>query len=333
MEKEQEIYNDLYDVVERGSYFNAYVMNENNERREEVSDIKTAMSELDKLDDLEKINSINSEDNLESMYKDLSQEDLKKTYKDLYEKQENIYLYKIDNDIFNDKVLSQQYLDNSQKLNYLEENIVDTTTKYELQAEVKNDLFNENKYEQKIENSSIQSQELTEQLYKAKHQGLDTNDIENDLFNNMANKKLYTHNQNFINKHSEELTDINNKEQKRLNNRKEQSKSLDNLYSKDIMWKIVQEQEKNSVYLKSDDYNVLDARANANTIMQQKSKQQMAKTSSTQVLRNKSYNNAYTSLDNSKRVNNTNHVQDEENQERDKNEKQERNSKNKGITR
>lgn len=73
--------------------------------------------------------------------------------------------------------------------------------------------------------------------------------------------------------------------------------------------------------------------ANANTIMQQKSKQQMAKTSSTQVLRNKSYNNAYTSLDNSKRVNNTNHVQDEENQERDKNEKQERNSKNKGITR
>lgn len=332
MEKQQEVYNDLHEVVERGSYFNAYVMNENKERRNEVSDIKTAMSELDKLDELEKVDKLNSVDNLESKYENLSNEEIKEVYKELYEKQENMYLYNANNNIYDDKILSQQYLDNTQKLNYLEENIVDTTSKYELQADVKNNIFNVDRYEQKIEDSNKQYQQLTQQLYEAKTNNLDKNDIEQELFDKMANKKLYSHNQKFINDHKDELKEINNNEQKRLNNRKEQSKSLDNLYSKDIMWKIVEEQGKNKAFLNKDDENVLDARANANTINTQKANNNKALSGSNQVIRNKSYNNAYTNLNQSNRINNTNYIQDKQNDSSERNNRDKR-DKSKGISR
>ncbi|MEB7678028.1 hypothetical protein NGB25_13045 [Staphylococcus saprophyticus] len=332
MEKQQEVYNDLHEVVERGSYFNAYVMNENKERRNEVSDIKTAMSELDKLDELEKVDKLNSVDNLESKYENLSNEEIKEVYKELYEKQENMYLYNSNNNIYDDKILSQQYLDNTQKLNYLEENIVDTTSKYELQADVKNNIFNVDRYEQKIEDSNKQYQQLTQQLYEAKTNNLDKNDIEQELFDKMANKKLYSHNQKFMNDHKDELKDINNKDQERLKNRKEQSKSLDNLYSKDIMWKIVEEQGKNNAFLNKDDENVLDARANANTINTQKANNNKALSGSNQVIRNKSYNNAYTSLNQSNRINNTNYIQDKQNDSSERNNR-DKSDKSKGISR
>lgn len=332
MEKQQEVYNDLHEVVERGSYFNAYVMNENKERRNEVSDIKTAMSELDKLDELEKVDKLNSVDNLESKYENLSNEEIKEVYKELYEKQENMYLYNSNNNIYDDKILSQQYLDNTQKLNYLEENIVDTTSKYELQADVKNNIFNVDRYEQKIEDSNKQYQQLTQQLYEAKTNNLDKNDIEQELFEKMANKKLYSHNQKFMNDHKDELKDINNKDQERLKNRKEQSKSLDNLYSKDIMWKIVEEQGKNNAFLNKDDENVLDARANANTINTQKANNNKALSGSNQVIRNKSYNNAYTSLNQSNRINNTNYIQDKQNDSSERNNR-DKSDKSKGISR
>lgn len=322
MEKEKEVYNDLYEVVERGTYFNAYVLNENKERRNEVEDIKTAMSELDKLDELDKIDNLNTPENLQNQYSDLSDEEIKEVYKDLYEKQENLYLYKIDNNIFDDKILSQQYLDNTQKLNYLEENIVDTTTKYELQANVKHNLLNDNRYDQKIEESNQQYQQLTQQLYEAKTENLNKDDIEKDLFDSMADKKLYSHNQKFLNNHKEELKDINEKEQNRLNNRKEQSKSLENLYSKDIMWKIVEEQEHNKQFLTKNGDDLLDARTNANNINSQLSSNNTMQYSRSQMTRNSTYNNSYSSLNRSEEISKANRNQNEQQEYRDKREEQ-----------
>lgn len=88
------------------------------------------------------------------------------------------------------------------------------------------------------------------------------------------------------------------------------------------MKKIVEEQEKSSAYLTKDDENVLDARANVNNTYNQIANNNTAQYGSTQTARN-SYTNAYTSLQNSSRINTANYNQNRDNENQQREEEQE----------
>ncbi|MBF0747376.1 hypothetical protein IR073_06940, partial [Gemella sp. 19428wG2_WT2a] len=158
--------------------------------------------------------------------------------------------------------------------------------------------------------------QLSEKFYTNKDDKDKANEIQNEMIDTMAEKKLYSKNDETIQLKSKTIHDINEREKERLENKTEQAKKFEKLNGKSMMWKIVEQESLNSEHLTKNDDNMLDARVNASNINTQVANNNRSQYSSKQVTRNTSYNNAYKNLENSKQVTNVNYEEDRENEVR-----------------
>lgn len=307
-----EIYNTVKNTVKHSSYFKAQVINENTERANEINNIETSMDQLNKLDklDIEKSSEANKD------FENMNYPDILEEYKKAYQLQEELYLYQINNNIYDDENLTKKYYNNTNKLNELETNYLQTSDKYKTQLETKNIIFNDvHRNNQTLETNDKYNQ-LSEKFYTNKDDKDKANEIQNEIIDTMAEKKLYSKNDETIQLKSKTIHDINEREKERLENKTEQAKKFEKLNGKSMMWKIVEQESLNSEHLTKNDDNMLDARVNASNINAQVANNNRSQYSSKQVTRNTSYNNAYKNLENSKQVTNVNYEEDRENEVR-----------------
>lgn len=307
-----EIYNTVKNTVKHSSYFKAQVIAENTERANEINNIETSMDQLNKLDklDIEKSSEANKD------FENMNYPDILEEYKKAYQLQEELYLYQINNNIYDDENLTKKYYNNTNKLNELETNYLQTSDKYKTQLETKNIIFNDvHRNNQTLETNDKYNQ-LSEKFYTNKDDKDKANEIQNEIIDTMAEKKLYSKNDETIQLKSKTIHDINEREKERLENKTEQAKKFEKLNGKSMMWKIVEQESLNSEHLTKNDDNMLDARVNASNINAQVANNNRSQYSSKQVTRNTSYNNAYKNLENSKQVTNVNYEEDRENEVR-----------------
>lgn len=308
----EEIYNTVKNTVKHSSYFKAQVIAENTERANEINNIETSMDQLNKLDklDIEKSSEANKD------FENMNYPDILEEYKKAYQLQEELYLYQINNNIYDDENLTKKYYNNTNKLNELETNYLQTSDKYKTQLETKNIIFNDvHRNNQTLETNDKYNQ-LSEKFYTNKDDKDKANEIQNEIIDTMAEKKLYSKNDETIQLKSKTIHDINEREKERLENKTEQAKKFEKLNGKSMMWKIVEQESLNSEHLTKNDDNMLDARVNASNINAQVANNNRSQYSSKQVTRNTSYNNAYKNLENSKQVTNVNYEEDRENEVR-----------------
>lgn len=308
----EEIYNTVKDTVKHSSYFKAQVITENTERANEINNIETSMDQLNKLDklDIEKSSEANKD------FENMNYPDILEEYKKAYQLQEELYLYQINNNIYDDDNLTKKYYNNTNKLNELETNYLQTSDKYKTQLETKNIIFNDVHRNNKTLETNDKYNQLSEKFYTNKDDKDKANEIQNEMIDTMAEKKLYSKNDETIQLKSKTIHDINEREKERLENKTEQAKKFEKLNGKSMMWKIVEQESLNSEHLTKNDDNMLDARVNASNINAQVANNNRSQYSSKQVTRNTSYNNAYKNLENSKQVTNVNYEEDRENEVR-----------------
>lgn len=308
----EEIYNTVKDTVKHSSYFKAQVITENTERANEINNIETSMDQLNKLDklDIEKSSEANKD------FENMNYPDILEEYKKAYQLQEELYLYQINNNIYDDDNLTKKYYNNTNKLNELETNYLKTSDKYKTQLETKNIIFNDVHRNNKTLETNDKYNQLSEKFYTNKDDKDKANKIQNEIIDTMAEKKLYSKNDETIQLKSKTIHDINEREKERLENKTEQAKKFEKLNGKSMMWKIVEQESLNSEHLTKNDDNMLDARVNASNINTQVANNNRSQYSSKQVTRNTSYNNAYKNLENSKQVTNVNYEEDRENEVR-----------------
>ena len=308
----EEIYNTVKDTVKHSSYFKAQVITENTERANEINNIETSMDQLNKLDklDIEKSSEANKD------FENMNYPDILEEYKKAYRLQEELYLYQINNNIYDDDNLTKKYYNNTNKLNELETNYLKTSDKYKTQLETKNIIFNDVHRNNKTLETNDKYNQLSEKFYTNKDDKDKANEIQNEMIDTMAEKKLYSKNDETIQLKSKTIHDINEREKERLENKTEQAKKFEKLNGKSMMWKIVEQESLNSEHLTKNDDNMLDARVNASNINTQVANNNRSQYSSKQVTRNTSYNNAYKNLENSKQVTNVNYEEDRENEVR-----------------
>lgn len=302
----EEIYNTVKDTVKHSSYFKAQVITENTERANEVNTIENVMDQLDKLDKL----NINSDSNKD--YDNMNYSSILDEYKKAYQLQEELYLYQINNNIYDDEVLTKKYYNNTIKLNELETNHLKRSNLYETQLETKNSIFSD--IHRNNQNTKITERynRLSEDFYLNKDDKTKANNIQEEMVDTFAEKKLYSKNDETI-KNSPIIQDINEREKERLKNKVNQSKKFESLNGKSMMWKIVEQESLNSEYLTKNDDNMLDARVNAQNINSQVVNNNNSQYAGKQTNRNSSYNNAYKNLENSKQITNTNYFENNEN--------------------
>lgn len=308
----EEIYNTVKDTVKHSSYFKAQVITENTERANEINNIETSMDQLNKLDklDIEKSSEANKD------FENMNYPDILEEYKKAYRLQEELYLYQINNNIYDDDNLTKKYYNNTNKLNELETNYLKTSDKYKTQLETKNIIFNDVHRNNKTLDTNDKYNQLSEKFYTNKNDKDKANEIQNEMIDTMAEKKLYSKNDETIQLKLKTIHDINEREKERLENKTEQAKKFEKLNGKSMMWKIVEQESLNSEHLTKNDDNMLDARVNASNINTQVANNNRSQYSSKQVTRNTSYNNAYKNLENSKQVTNVNYEEDRENEVR-----------------
>lgn len=325
-----EVYDDIYKAIENTTYYKAQVQAENYERSNELNEIEYNFKKLDKTEEIEKLNSSEYKEDLKNHYNSIDKSKVLDEYKETYRNQEELYIYKTENDIYNDNMLSKKYLENTQKLDYLENNMITPTEKYEVQAEVKSELLNEDSRETKKNAIEQEYSYYSEELYNKRVNHEDSEETQDNMLDKMAEKKLYNANDDIIKNNSKAIEYINENEKERLEKKVEQSKDFEKLHSKDMMWKIVKEESLNSEYLNKTDDNMLDARTNASNISTQIANNNRSQYAPKQINRNTSYNNAYQSLDKSKQITNTNYSESREN---DSIEEDKKDKRDKGLSR
>lgn len=305
----EEIYNTVKDTVKHSSYFKAQVIAENTERANEINNIETSMDQLNKLDklDIEKCSEANKD------FENMNYPDILEEYKKAYQLQEELYLYQINNNIYDDDNLTKKYYNNTNKLNELETNYLKTSDKYKTQLETKNIIFTDiHRNNQNAKITEVYNR-LSEDFYSNKDDKTKANNIQEEMIDTIAEKKLYSKNDETIQLKSKTIHDINEREKDRLENKTEQAKKFEKLNGKSMMWKIVEQESLNSEYLTKNDDNMLDARVNAQNINLQVVNNNNSQYASKQNNRNSSYNNAYKNLEKSKQITNTNYFENNEN--------------------
>src|SRR5690606_18581466 len=111
---------------------------------------------------------------------------------------EELYLYQINNNIYDDENLTKKYYNNTNKLNELETNYLQTSDKYKTQLETKNIIFNDvHRNNQTLETNDKYNQ-LSEKFYTNKDDKDKANEIQNEIIDTMAEKKLYSKNDETI---------------------------------------------------------------------------------------------------------------------------------------
>lgn len=302
----EEVYNTVKDTVKHSSYFKAQVITENTERANEVTTIENVMDQLDKLDKL----NINSDSNKD--FDNMNYSSILDEYKKAYQLQEELYLYQINNNIYDDEVLTKKYYNNTIRLNELETNYLKRSDLYETQLETKNTIFNDNHRNKQNSKITERYNHLSEDFYSNKDDKIKANNVQEEMIGTIAEKKLYSNNDETI-KNSPIIQDINEREKERLKNKVSQSKKFESLNGKSMMWKIVEQESLNSEYLTKNDDNMLDARVNAQNINLQVVNNNNSQYAGKQTNRNSSYNNAYKNLEKSKQITNTNYFENNEN--------------------
>lgn len=341
----------IEDSIKNISFYNAYKIQETRSRENEIEVQKDVLKTLGNEDKIKNVDDELSKQFWETPYKEMTKLEQLDRYKELYNKQEHYYIYDSQNEK-TDVNHAMNELKNLKELYYIENHVLSDYEKYHAQYEVSCDVLNEqslkNIYDERLENENIQQHNMndinnnTAQNNTINSDTNKKNNIENinHILNNVADddkrsdktrenssqdidsnsdKKVYDFNKQFLNDNKNDLTKINEDRKQFLDQKKKEAKEIEKLNGKDIMKKIVEEQEKNSAYLTKDDENVLDARANVNNTFNQIANNNTAQYGSTQTARNTSYTNAYTSLQNSSRINTANYSQnrDNENQQRE----------------
>lgn len=329
MEKNK-VYEDIYKTIENTTYYKAQVEAENHERTNELKTIEDNFTKLDKSVEIDKLNSAEHKDGIKEYYNNIDKSKALTEYKESYRNQEELYIYQSQNDIYNDNMLSKKYFENTQKLDYLEKNIISPTEKYEVQSDVKSELLNEDIRETKKKTIEQEYSNFSEELYNKRENQEESEETQENMLDKMAEKKLYNANDDIIKNNAKVLHYINDNEKEKIDNKVEQSKNFEKLHSQDMMWKIVKEESLNSEYLTKTDDNMLDARANASNISTQVANNNRSQYAPKQMNRNTSYNNAYQSLDKSKQITNTNYT---ENRENDSIEDSRKDKRDKGMSR
>lgn len=340
--KEKETDEILRDSVRNISFYNAYKLQEHSSRENDINNESQNLINLNEEDKLNEINNNYSEDSLDESYENMSKEEQLSKYKELYTMQEHYYMYNVQNDSSQDSYITQNQLKTLKELDYLEKNVLTDQEKYQSQFEANQNILNENTLNDKLESTKNEYQHQSQFLFQNS-----TNDeeeverLQDETRGVLADKKVLDFNSKFIENNKDDLTQINQKEEEKLERKRKEAKEIEKLQSKDIMWKIVEEQGKNSQYLTEDGEQTLDARTNADNIQRQISTNNSAQYSSTQINRNQSYTNAYSSLQHSQRVSNANVTQQQEDQYQEKQqeqkddniqEKEQKNQRNRGIS-
>lgn len=180
----EEIYNTVKDTVKHSSYFKAQVITENTERANEINNIETSMDQLNKLDklDIEKSSEANKD------FENMNYPDILEEYKKAYQLQEELYLYQINNNIYDDDNLTKKYYNNTNKLNELETNYLKTSDKYKTQLETKNIIFNDVHRNNKNLETNDKYNQLSEKFYTNKDDKDKANEIQNEMIDTMAEK-------------------------------------------------------------------------------------------------------------------------------------------------
>lgn len=308
-------YEDVKSTVETSikniSFYNAYKIQEHLSRENEV------LKEAENLKNLEAPNFIleaNKELNNEyDTISNMSEDEQKELYKDLLNMQDQYNIYSINNDTSSDLYISVNRFKTAKKLDYMEKEILTDTDKYSYQLENNKDVLNSDNLNASLEKNYSVYKQYSQEIYESKNSEQDQEILKNKANGLLADRKILEHNKNFIQENKEKLTDVVTSKEQKLENKIKEAKKINELLSNDIMWKIVEEQGKNSQYLTKDDDNTLDARANSDNIYKQISKNNSAQYSNTQTIRNTSYTNAYSSLQKSQRISNANYTQSQEN--------------------
>lgn len=312
----------LRDSVKNITFYNAYKIQEHSSRETEILDEQKNLMDLDQKDRIESINEDLSKDNLDQKYSDMNKVEQLETYKDLYKMQEHYYIYNIQNDSKKDGFISDNQLRNLKELDYLEKHALSDNEKYNAQFESNQDILNQDSIKNKLDTTQKQYHEQSKILFQNSNNEEDVEEIQDKTKRILADKKVLDNNSKFIENNHEDLSNININKEEHLKRKQRESKEIEKLLSKDIMWKIVEEQGKNNQYLTEDGEQTLDARANADNIFRQISTNDSAQYSSSQMSRNQSYTNAYTSLQHSQRVSTANYTQQKEDQYNDKQQEQ-----------
>lgn len=312
----------LRDSVKNISFYNAYKIQEHSSRETEILDEQKNLMNLDQKDRVENINEELSKDSLDKKYYDMSKTEQLETYKDLYKMQEHYYIYNIQNQSTKDNFISDNQLRNLKELDYLEKHVLSDNEKYNAQFESNQDILNQNSIKDKLDTTQKQYQEQSQILFQNTTNDEDIEELQDTTKRILADKKVLDNNSKFIENNYDALSNVNQKEEERLKRKQRESKEIEKLHSKDIMWKIVEEQGKNNQYLTEDGEQTLDARANSDNIFRQITTNDSAQYSSKQISRNQSYTNAYTSLQYSQRVSTANYTQQKEDQYNDKQQEQ-----------
>lgn len=313
----------LKDSVKNIAFYNAYKMQEHSSRETEVLEEQQNLMNINQENRVEIINEDLSKDKIDNLYSDMTKDEQLEKYKDLYKMQENYYIYNINNNSSDDSYVTENQLRNLKELDYIEKNVLSDHEKYNAQFESNQYVLNQNTIKETLDTTQRNYQEQSKILFQNSNNGEnDIDELQDKTKRILADKKVLDNNSKFIESNFDDLSNINQKEKERLERKLKESKEIEKLQSKDIMWKIVEEQGKNNQFLTENGEQTLDARANADNIYRQISTNDFAQYGSNQVSRNNSYTNAYSSLQHSQRVSTANYTQNKEDQNNDKQQEQ-----------
>ncbi|WP_204177951.1 hypothetical protein [Staphylococcus sp. GDY8P11P] len=313
----------LKDSVRNISFYNAYKFQEHSSRENEIND---ESQHLKNLNEHEKVNEINerfSKENLDERYSQLDKKEQLDNYKNLYTMQEHYYMYNVANDSSDDSYITQNQLKNLKELNYLEKHVLTDQEKYQSQFEANQNILNQDTLNKKLDETKNEYQQQSQKLFQNSNTDKENfEELQDETKSILANKKVLDNNDDFIKNNKDDLILINQTEEEKLDRKRKEAREVEKLQSKDIMWKIVEEQGKNSQYLTEEGEQTLDARTNADNIQRQISTNNSAQYGQSQISRNTSYTNAYSSLQHSQRVSNANVTQQQEDQYNEKQQEQ-----------
>lgn len=298
----------LNEVLRNATYFNAYMYVKDKSRTTEVHEVLDKLDSLDSNFERAKIHDYN--------FSDKSMNDIHNEYKSLYDKQERFYLSNI-NDLNDDYNMLKNYAENTVKLDYIEKNILTHSDRLLLQKEVKEELLDSNKNQDKLEKIDNLYSKNLEEFYRLKTENSSTEDIDEKLIGLMVEKKIYDNSLNAIKNNKSEIEKINKDDLKNVNRDIKASKEIDKFYSDNLMWKIVDQQQKNSIHLNNESPDVsLDARSNVDKLNKSISTNHQMKSSNNKNSIKANYTNSYKNLTNIDTINKTNDLQAQESNEK-----------------
>lgn len=305
----------LRDSVRNISFYNAYKIQEHSSRENDIHDESQNLINLNEESKLNEIDNNYNKDSLDESYGNMNKQEQLNKYKELYTMQEHYYMYNVQNDSSQDFYITQNQLKTLKELDYLEKNVLTDQEKYQSQFEANQNILNQDNLNKKLDETKNEYQQQSQILFQNSNTDKENfEELQDETKSILANKKVLDNNDEFIKNNKDDLILINQTEEEKLDRKRKEAREVEKLQSKDIMWKIVEEQGKNSQYLTEEGEQTLDARTNADNIQRQISTNNSAQYSQSQISRNTSYTNAYSSLQHSQRVSNANVTQQQEDQ-------------------